>query len=144
MVKFINEHRTDASLHHCYFLTNKVKSGPHAISMMREMIYRNEPCVGNIHFLLFFFYRCANSSLFARIKFNKNRDIKYTIQRGKLILISECYENIGENRFSDSFWIRSPVLNMHFFFHLNFHIFILIILQSDIWLQRSEQFFEFN
>ena len=40
-----------------------------------------------------------------------NRDIWYTIQEGKLILISECYENRGENRLSDSRHISSPAMH---------------------------------
>ena len=51
--------------------------------------------------------RGANSLQFARTKCNRNRD-KYIIEREKLIRISQCYENRGENRSSDSRRTCSP------------------------------------
>ncbi len=52
--------------------------------------------------------RVANSFQFARIKFNRNWVSLYTIQWRKLILITECYENRRENRFSISRRICRP------------------------------------
>ena len=43
----------------------------------------------------------ANSLPLARIKCNRHWDILCTIQWEKLILIPVCYENRGENQFSD-------------------------------------------
>ncbi len=52
--------------------------------------------------------RVANSFQIARIKFNGNWVSLYTIQWRKLILITECYENRSENRFSNSRRICRP------------------------------------
>ena len=82
---------------------------------------------------------------FTRIKILCNSCIYYMIQWEKLILISGCYENHCENRFSDSRRISSPASSL---VEGNTTIFwghVLTIFRSDYdWWSRLSLFMNYR